>query len=306
MSLGSESQGQAAGYVDVQGAQAYAENRHGIDGAVLLDPYFTAHIMAICSEGAAVADIGCGAAPWSIYAARWGAKAVRGFENSQQMLDQAEIALAQQDPEISGVIEVGYGTVKEIAAEDSSFDLALSINVGCALPSSDETQTLGGTLMDHFAEMRRVMKPGGYAVVTAPASLETVFTTYGDEENKVAQLREVVGRVATEAELRDAVGSNTDILRATISRGEDGFTLADERGALPLGSAVLRKIPGLVVPNYFHDQGEYQDAIIDAQLRVVNLDTPTLHETSYHEGTGLGWKYVTDNPFNIYLLSKPK
>src|SRR5579872_1850499 len=68
-----------------EGAEAYAFNRHGPDGSILLDPYFVPYLENL--EGKRMLDAGCGAAPWAIYAANHGAE-VFGIDIQKGMIEQ--------------------------------------------------------------------------------------------------------------------------------------------------------------------------------------------------------------------------
>ena len=291
-----------AGFVTAAGAEAYAKVRHGIDGAALLDPIFQDYMREYC-PGKEPIDIGSGAAPWAIYAVReCGAAAVSGYDNSPQMRDQARQALAETG--MTAKITIEDGTAKHLPVESGVFAVALSLNLGCALPSHEEdNEQGGGTLTDHFSEMERVLKPGGVAIVTAPVSLKIPFTTYGDERAKLVAFDEALTEAEDTQGVRQAVGSNGDVLRVTII--EDGGTF---RVAKPeevwIGRKVLRKIPGLVVPNFAHDEAEYESAITDAGLQIVERKTPTLANETEAKQLGLGRQYVEHNPFAIYLLQK--
>ncbi len=281
-------------FVDAGGASAYMQFRHGIDGAKLLDPIFTGLIEAY-GLGREVIDAGCGAAPWAILAADAGAKAVFAFDSSQQMLDQAEEALRAQSDAVRRTVTLALASVFDIPKPTSSFDTALSVNVGCALP----------TLPGHFREVARVLNPGGIAIVTAPASLEVPFTTFGDEEEKIARLETDLEAVTDEAEMRQVVGGHTDILRASVVADGARYRLVKETGSLGVGQAIHRKIPGLVVPNYNHPQEDYEAGIEAAGFNILETTRSRLAEDEYTAHTGLGWQYVDSAPFDIYLLQNP-
>jgi len=291
-----------AGYVTAAGAQAYAEARHGLDGATLLDPIFQSYMKDYC-PGKEPIDIGSGAAPWAIYAVReCGATAVSGYDNSPQMRDKARQALVEAG--MTGKITIENGTAKHLPVESGAFSVALSFNVGCALPSrKEDDEHEGGTLVDHFSEVERVLEPGGVAIVTAPVSLKTPFTTYGNEKSKLVAFEEALSEAKDIEVVRQAVGSNEDVLRATIIEDQGTFRVARPEEVW-IGRKVLRKIPGLVVPNFAHDEAEYESTITDAGLQIVERKTPTLADEAEAEQLALGLPYVKHNPFVIYLLQK--
>jgi len=291
--------------VDDSGALAYAQFRHGPDGAILLDPFFTAHIKDHC-EGKEVVDAGCGAAPWAIYAAHVGARAIFAFDSSEQMVTRGESEIAQQAEEIQERITLELADVLDIPRPAQSFDTALSINVGCALPSLGAwnifSQPVRQPLQMHFQEMARVLKPGGIAVVTAPASLEVPFTTYGDEDGKVTSLEADLAAATSEGELKEIATAHEGVLRATMVNDSGRWQLIRNGAALLLGQPIQRKIPGLVVPNFAHSQDEYLEVIDVAGFEVLDLASPTLPVDDYTPETGLGVQYVDHNAFDIFLL----
>ncbi len=283
--------GSAGQYVDAAGAAAYNQARHGKDGALLLDPVFIGHIEKFC-PGKEVLDAGCGAAPWTIRAAEVGAKTIYAVDNSEQMLGNAQEQLGKQPEAVRGIVDLQLVDANDIPKSDDSFDVGLSLNVGCAIPN----------LVRHFKEMSRVLRPDGIGIITAPVTLEVPFTTFGDEEAKIAHLEEDLRTVSTEAEMRQKVVPNTDILRATIVLEGAHWKLIKEAGELALGQSIMRKIPGPVVPNFFHTSDEYEAAIDQAGFSAVETTRLRLSPEDYTAETGLGSQYIEHNAFDIYLV----
>jgi SAM-dependent methyltransferase len=294
-------------YVDHDGAKSYAQARHGIDGAQFLDPIFTDHMRTFCPDNI-VLDAGCGAAPWAIFAAELGANSVLAIDNSEAMYGQARKALNDQPGSIKNAVGLVLADVQEVPSDRDTFDVALSINVGCALPSNGAFSESGfakkvGPLEKHFIELARVLKPGGHAIVTSPASLEVPFTTYGEEDDKIQDLKDDLSALTGESadEMKKVVGGKDEILRATIVQQGDRWKLIEHIGTLGLGEFIYRKIPGLVVPNYNHDRSEYIHAMRDAGLAVPLLSARRLTTGNYSQEVGLGWQYKTSNPFDVFL-----
>lgn len=289
-------------YVDARGADAYSIARHGPDGAILLDPYFLRHLNNL-APGKRVIDIGCGAAPWTVHAAKAGATAVNGFDNSEHMLVKAKKAISHAQDTIRSIITIGFGTVKELPEDDASYDLALSLNVGCALPSIGEEND--GTLSEHMAEMFRVLLPGGHGIITAPANLGIIFTTWGSENKKIIELKEQLKGVTSDLEVHDRLATYNEVLRATVVNYVGQYAVAECVDDIKVGMPILRKIPGLVVPNFVHDSEEYKTAIAKSGLQIVKTDAPMLQKDQCNQETGLGEQYTQYNPFVIYLVKKP-
>ncbi len=282
-------------YVDRGGADAYEKFGHGPDGELFLDPRLREHI-AEHSDGREVIDIGCGAGPFAIRAVQAGATSVYAFDNSGPMLEKARKAVAEQPDDILGKITLELSDAYAIPKDDRSFDTAYSLNVGCALRF----------LSKHFREMGRVLRHDGKGVITAPVTLEIPFTTFDYEDEKIAALEHVLTELAGEdqSEMKKVVGDQPDILRATIVRDGNYWQLVKESGSLALGQEIFRKIPGLVVPNYFHTSGEYEETITGSGLRVLETTRVRLPENEYTEQTGLGSQYMRHNPFDVYLVQR--
>ena len=69
-----------------QGIDTYAKTKHGPDGALFLDPFFIPHLLNL--QGQVILDAGCGAGPWSIFAAKNGAF-VHGIDVQDSLSKQA-------------------------------------------------------------------------------------------------------------------------------------------------------------------------------------------------------------------------
>jgi 2-polyprenyl-3-methyl-5-hydroxy-6-metoxy-1,4-benzoquinol methylase len=105
-------------------------------------------------EGLEVLDIGCGVGRVTVPVAKAGAK-VTAFDNSHTMLE-----LCQKNVSEAGVLErvkFQHGSARQIPAKDGQFDVALCLGVLEHLPPDVRSAAL--------AEVTRVIKPGGTAVV---------------------------------------------------------------------------------------------------------------------------------------------
>jgi len=281
-------------YVDASGALAYKTFGHGIDGSLLLDPFLATGLQDYCPEQKVI-DLGCGAAKWAIHAVEIGADRVDAIDNSPQMLSQAEAALADQPESVRRRVGLQLASVLDVPRLNGSFDTALSINVGCAIEDLDT----------HFKEMARILKLGGVGIITAPVSLEVPFTTFGDEERKIARFKAELDGVTDEAEMKTIATAHTDILRATIVPDGSGWYVPEEADNLELGQAIYRKIPGVVVPNFYHTEAEYEAALQEANLDLRQANKERLSQADYNDKTGLGLEYLTKNAFAFYIAQKP-
>ncbi len=285
-------------FADDAAAEAYARQCHGIDGKFLLDPFFLPSLVEL-SNNQDVVDIGCGAAPWSITATNAGANSVFAFDLSGPMVGQAIDATS----ELPNKPLLGRANAMDIPARDGSFGLALSINVACNLPGlSDERYPV----FRHFQEISRVLKDGGWAIFTTPSSLNDTFTTQGCEADAEA-LETALESISLDDEnqMRKVVASYEQILRATVFSSGNKWRLSKSDDEIPLGHPIWRKIPGLVVPNYYHPEEEYQRAIQATGLEIVAIDQPVVESGQINpEEMDLGSQYTKTNAFAVYLLQK--
>lgn len=97
-------------------------------------------------------DIGCGWGRWTISAARAGFRAV-GLDPEPDFVAAAERVAAQLDVGPRFVV----GESARLPFDESSFDVVFSFSVLQHLTSANNTQT--------FEEIRRVLRPGGVAMV---------------------------------------------------------------------------------------------------------------------------------------------
>lgn len=335
-------QGDIAGF-DEKISAAYERSRHGIDG-ILMDPDI-ASVLATHAPNATVIDVGTGAGPVAIAAVEAGAQKVFGIDNSSDMLDKATTAVRtaeerNNNPIPKDSIQLDHGSAENLPYSDNSADLVLSINVGCAVPSE-------GIFGAHFSEMFRVVRPDRKIFVTAPTTFGEVFTAGKEPKDKIL---EKIGQTLTEINadtlgrdeatkirtLREKMGQLAQVNRATFVLqeidGEKQFVLVYDgrvptvlkeltipESALQRGEPIERKLagavdsPGLVVPNFYHPQEEYLEAIQAAGL-IIDGNRPTHHVMSQrtlaeYNATlpperQLGREYLDNSPFDIYHLSK--
>jgi ubiquinone/menaquinone biosynthesis C-methylase UbiE len=105
-----------------------------------------------------VLDVGCGSGEGTLFLAREFPQArVRGLDISEEMvhLAQAKVGL---DPE--GRIAFKAGDAADLPYPDDSFDLVAQLN-----------------MPPFFAELARVLRPGGHVIVAASWGADTPFYT---------------------------------------------------------------------------------------------------------------------------------
>lgn len=291
-----------------EGIARYALHRHGPDGAILLDPYFIPYLENI--EGKDVLDAGCGAAPWAIYAALHGGK-VFGIDIQQKMIEQGLKAV--QKANLSHKVDLVVGDVALLPCPSDFFDLAISINVGCNLPSTPSDSIKPTGLGFHLKEMRRVLRQGGQAILTAPASFATVFANSSDHQTILNHIFTVLSSLSenpSSDEIISRLNELTEIYRATFVVRNGRLTLVTDEHQLQSGEDIWRKLPGLTVPNRYHSETEYLQEIEAAGFKVKQQIHPKFqseeelfnYNRSMPENAQMGQEYVEHNPFIIFYL----
>jgi len=291
------------------GARVYDLQLHGEDGALLLDPYLTEGLAWIANSGAQRAiDIGSGTGPWSRRLHDLGVGVV-ALENSEAMhtraLEKNLKGVLHANGVRPGVIPVLADGLDMSLFGDGWFDAAISVNVGCNI------QNLG----THFNEMARVLRVGGLAVITAPTNLEQLFHKGKDTDDKVEVINAwledapklgTIGFVDVRLHERHSVISST-VLRATIRLDENGKPanlLTPKDSSTPDGTPVWRIIPGgLVVPNYYHEEAAYEEALSDSGFEVERKVTETIDKES-PMANEFSETYQEFNPFAVYTIRR--
>jgi SAM-dependent methyltransferase len=282
------------------GSLAYATHRHGPDGAIFLDSYLISYLTDL--DGLYLLDAGCGAAPWAIHAAGQGAK-VFAIDLQEKMIELAKVAIDKTN--LSDRITLAIGDVTQLPCPSDSFDKVLSINVGCNLP----------ILSPHVEQMARVLKKGGLAIVTAPASFDTVFTDGTAHEKVFAHIFAVLQKTPphpSPSEIISHLNELTEVRRATFAIREGQPKLIQDENELMLGEDIWRKLPGLTVPNRYHPESEYLQEFAQAGLTLKEhfhprFSTPAEwieYNASASEQTQLGEEYLHSPPFIIFCLTK--
>lgn len=283
---------------------AYSAHRHGPDGSVFLDPNFLCYLKDL--EGKKVLDAGCGAAPWSIYAAASGAR-VQGIDIQEKMIEVGREAIHAAN--LDDQVVLSLGDVAQLPYDSEQFDLALSINVGCNLPSTQNHVGLG----PHVQEMARTLKKGGMAIVTAPASFGTVFADGTAQEDVLKHISDVLNLVPSNPQASDIIANLNqlkEVYRATFAIKEEHLVLITNEAELVPGENIWRKLPGLTVPNRYHPEEEYLQEFATAGLTVMESLHPQFadqDEYDSYQATGskpLGEEYISHNPFVIFCVQK--
>ncbi len=281
----------------------YSESNHGSDGALFLDPFFKPAIETL--EGRFVLDIGCGAAPWSIYAAKQGGR-VWSIDIQPEMIEAAKqkVKTAQVEEKVS----LSVGDASNLAYPRDFFDREISICVGCNLPL--------GIYEKSFQEIARTLKTNGIAVIGTPNSLDVVFTngskTAAEVQKHIASVLGNLPEDPSQEMISNSLSQLTEVLSATFYIKNQRLTLVTNEHELTEGEKIWRKLPVPIVPNRYHSQLSYINAFKESKLKILSVTEPHFsneaERANYNaqastEGK-LGAEYVTHAPFAIYYVTK--
>lgn len=292
-------------------AQRYEVAKHGPDGKVFLDPFLYQMLSPEEVKGKTVLDIGAGTGPWSEYLKKQGASMVVASDLNEQMLRTGK---TQGRGEHAHFVQ---SSASALPHPDNTFDMSVSINVGCNLPN--EIETKDGTInifKEHFKEAYRVAKSGGTMILTAPNSLAEVFTDGADP----SAIQRIIDAEWTHTKERSPDSAKNilrkleHVLRATFILDASGkpILITDENESLVTsGMPIIRKIPGLVVDNIYHTAEEYKEAAMSAgwhitedhQLSFTHQQVAE-HNKSHEYPEYLGGSYAGKPPFLVLKLEK--
>lgn len=119
-----------------------------------------AGVLSVDPEPERILDIGCGTGAGTLFMAREYPRArVRGVDISEAMIARATAKIGL-DPEAR--VAFRAGDASKLPYPDASFDLVAQVNMPV-----------------FFAEIARVLRPGGTVLITASLGDETPFTTPG-------------------------------------------------------------------------------------------------------------------------------
>jgi ubiquinone/menaquinone biosynthesis C-methylase UbiE len=133
------------------------DQRTGAGGAEYLEPLATA-VLHVSPAPERILDVGCGTGEGALFLAREFPQArVRGVDLSEEMI-HAAVAKVGLDPE--GRIAFKVGDASSLPYPDDSFDLVAMLN-----------------MPPFFAELVRVLRPGGQVIVASSQGAATPFYT---------------------------------------------------------------------------------------------------------------------------------
>lgn len=276
-----------------EGIDLYSQMKHGQDGALFLDPYFIPYLQNL--EGCTLLDAGCGAGPWSILAAKNGG-IVYGIDLQEGMIAKAKEAA--QEAQI-GNIHFEVGDIALLPYLENFFDRTISINVGCNLPC----------LQPHLKELYRVLKPGGLAVITSPNSFGSIFT---DGQLPHEEIRNSIKQslIKDPSAFPQSMLGEKHLYRASFVKVSDKWTLIEDEREIKYGEPIIRRLPLMMIPNYYHPLEEYLDLFAKEDFLIKEVHTPHFFteedRLAYNAKNKLtlGKEYVTTSPCMIFIVEK--
>ncbi|WP_419832960.1 hypothetical protein [Endozoicomonas atrinae] len=178
-----------------------------------------------------------------------------------------------------------------------SFDVTLSVNVGCNIRD----------LTKYVEVMTRATNEGGQCIITAPDNFATVFTdgslTDIQKEERLKCIDEKLRAInpndpKAAEQVKAAFNGQGFIYRATVALIDNQYQVImtdDQLAALEPGAEIFRKLPGMVVPNYYHSADEYVMALEKCLSDNVKIKSHTGCFNDHKEQA----KYNAENPDSL-------
>ena len=195
-------------------------------------------------------------------------------------------------------VDFRVGSVAQLPYADNFFDRALSIMVGCNLHQE--------VFVAHFTQLYRTLKAGGKLIITAPATFDAIFAD--NEQFDKQQIYQVLQNTQPVPEdIVSKLATLKDILRATSVVRNNKVMLVEDEKDLTEGEPIWRKIPGLVVPNFYHAESSYITQLLKAGFTIDRIDRPHFpSRKAWSESScKLSQEYSYYHPFVIFQVSKP-
>lgn len=282
---------------------AYADSNHGPDGNLFLDPYFKPDLENLNNKK--ILDAGCGAAPWSIYAAKQGGE-VYAIDIQESMIKTARKAV--QAANLIKRINLFKGDIASLPYKNSFFDKAISICVACNLPPE--------AFEKHFVEFQRTLKKEGVAVIGAPVSLDVAFSNGSKTDVEVfLHIQQVLSQLPDNPSaeiISEKLLQLEEVLSATFYLKNNRLALVANENALKEGEKIWRKLPKLIVPNRYYSKNYYINVFKKYNFDIEKIDFPHFKNeedrVAYNKNapanSKLGQAYVLHAPFIIFHIKK--
>ena len=285
-----------------EGVKAFAGGRHGSIGTAFLDTAIAEGLKSLV-KGKRVLDVGCGVGDWCCLAAHYGAKSVDGFDIQPEMVELAKQATSHLD-----MVHIQVGDAADMPYDDDSFDVAISLFVTCNL--SPEVYA------KHFEELKRVLVPGGKAVLLIPTdfSHSKLYTRIEADpaivEDEIAEILETVPRNPTTSQITEAFKDVDDILVTCFATDQNGKLFHVKNiSQLTNGQPIWRKTEVMLFPNFFYSDQSDVEHLITTSFHIDHIDNYCTEETrlthnNKRPAIPLGREYVAHPPALVYYVSK--
>lgn len=162
----------------------------------------------------------------------------------------------------------------------------------------------------HMAEMNRTLKPNTQALVAAPSSFGVIFTDgRRTQEEVVADLEEILAN-AQQGEFPHEITAFDEIYRATFAKRNGRWVIILDENELISGEEIWRKIPKLIVPNYYHGSEDYFSAFEKNGFEIKEFINSKFASKDAREAynqqhkSSLGSAYERASPFVIFIIEK--
>jgi ubiquinone/menaquinone biosynthesis C-methylase UbiE len=215
------------------------------------------------AAGAAVLDVGCGVGRHSIQLARRLGLTVRGIDPNPRSIGIARQALdraSQDHPGLGQLVSFAPGTAQHLPAADRSIDLIWCRDVLCLV------EQIGPA----YAEFRRVLRPGGRAIIYQ------MFTTDQLQPAEAAWLLPVMGCIeptmrpeVTEAAINDAGLRLDQCIDVSSQWGEYTQEQTGAVGRDLLHAARLLRDPARYISQF--GQGNFDIALGDCLWHIYRM-----------------------------------
>jgi len=256
------------------------------------------------APGKIVLDIGCGTGDWTKYAAECGAKSVDGFDISEEM-----VKLSKQATVGLNNVSICVGDVSSMPYDVERFEVALCFYITCVLHKE--------AFIKNFAELYRVLVPGGKAVVLnlVRSAFDVMFLKENADQAIIQKTIETalasLPCYPTNQQINEALVDLYDVVLVTFALDSTGYLYrVTDVNQLTNGQVVWIKTQIMVFPDYY-----YSIDFIDEQIKAAGLCIDYIEHyfteerrVSYNNSKPrikLEKAITEDPPFLLYHLSKP-
>lgn len=283
-------------------AYATYDQKHGAIGEAFLDSAITQRYKSLV-YGKRVLDIGCGSGEWCYIAAQYGAETVDGLDIQEGM-----VKLAKQSTSGLDKVRIQLGDATDMPYDDASFDVAISLFVSCNVPP--------GSFKKYFQELRRVLVPGGKAILLIPTdwSCSRLYTKMEADpaivENEVAQIAENIPKYPTTTQVSESFKTSNSVLNCCLAVNDKGDVFRVKNiSQLTHGQPIWKHTDVMMFPNYFYSDHSSITCILESGLHIDSIENYCTEEkrvayNNKNPKASLIKKCVKEPTALVYYLSK--